>query len=169
MSNISLTISKRYRYFFYCVLGLSLVTGVAFWVFRRFFMVEGDFGPESHFLQYPMLQIHGFSAFVMMMSLGAIFASHIPKTWSSKRARKSGLFILIATSLSIVSAYILYYLVSEDWHEWLGNGHAIVGILLPAILLLHIKKARISRYKRKTKDVQKRVRRQSHVKSQSDA
>ena len=169
MSNISLTISKRYRYFFYCVLGLSLVTGVSFWVFRRFFMVEGDFGPESHFLQYPMLQIHGFSAFVMMMSLGAIFASHIPKTWSSKRARKSGLFILIATSLSIVSAYILYYLVSEDWHEWLGNGHAIVGILLPAILLLHIKKARISRYKRKTKDVQKRVRRQSHVKSQSDA
>ena len=169
MSNISLTISKRYRYFFYCVLGLSLVTGVAFWVFRRFFMVEGDFGPESHFLQYPMLQIHGFSAFVMMMSLGAIFASYIPKTWSSKRARKSGLFILIATSLSIVSAYILYYLVSEDWHEWLGNGHAIVGILLPAILLLHIKKARISRYKRKTKDIQKRVRRQSHVKSQSDA
>jgi len=151
MSNISLTINKRYRYFFYCVLGLSLVTGIAFWLLRRFGMVEGDFGPESHFLQYPMLQIHGFSAFVMLMSLGAIFASHIPKTWSSGRARKSGLFILIATSFSIISAYILYYLVSEGWHEWLGNIHAVVGVLLPAILIVHIQKARLSRRKKKHK------------------
>lgn len=166
MSQISLTINKNYRYFFYVILGLSFVTGIAFWLFRRFGMIEGDFGSETHFLQYPLLQVHGLSAFIMLMSLGAIFASHIPKTWASKRARKSGLSILILTSLSIISAYVLYYLVSEDWHEWLGNGHAIVGISLPIILFFHIKYARSSR---KNKKVQNRVRRKSPIKVHSDA
>lgn len=153
MSKISLTINKSYRYFFYSILALSFVTGIAFWLFSRFGMVEGDFGPESHFLQYPMLQIHGLSAFLMLMSLGAIFASHIPKTWSSKRARKSGLFILITIVFSMVSAYSLYYLVNENWHEILGNSHAVVGVLLPIILFFHIRLARKSRKKKKHKHV----------------
>lgn len=162
MSKISLTINKSYRYFFYCVLAVSFITGIAFWLLRRFGMVEGDFGPESHFLQYPMLQIHGFSAFLMLMSLGAIFASHIPKTWSSKRARKSGLFISTAIVLSTVSAYSLYYLVNENWHEILGNSHAIIGISLPIILFFHITLARKSRRKKKHKRVKSQ-----HIKSQN--
>jgi len=165
MSKISLTINKNYRYFFYSILALSFVTGIAFWLFRRFGMVEGDFGPESHFLQYPLLQIHGLSAFLMLMSLGAIFASHIPKTWSSKRARKSGLSILIFLIISIITAYSLYYLVNENWHEWLGNGHAIVGFLLPIILFVHIRLARLSRKKSK----HKHKRRHKHLKSEVDA
>lgn len=151
MSKISLTISKSYRYFFYVVLGVSLVTGSGFWLIRRFGFVEGDFGPESHFLQYPLLQAHGFSAFLMMMVLGAIFASHIPKTWSSKRSRISGISITSSVVFSVVSAYSLYYLVGEDWHEWLGNSHAIIGLLLPIILLVHIKMARATRRTKKQK------------------
>ena len=138
MSKISLTISQGYRYFFYAVLSLSLLTGSSFWLIRRFGMVEGDFGPESHFLQYPLLQVHGFAAFLMMMSLGAIFASHIPKTWASKRSRQSGITLLVWVVISILTAYSLYYLVSEDWHEWLGNGHALFGVSLPVVLMLHI-------------------------------
>jgi hypothetical protein len=161
MSNISLTIKPSYRYFLYGILTLSVVTGVSFWLFRRFGMVEGDFGPESHFLQYPLLQVHGFSAFIMLMSLGAIFASHIPKTWSSKRAKKSGVFISTITTLSIITAYSLYYLVNENWHELLGNSHAIIGITFPIVLFIHIKLARNSRRKRKSKD-EKRREKQAH-------
>ena len=151
MSKISMTISQHYRYFFYSVLSVSFITGIGFWLIRRFAMVEGDFGPESHFLQYPLLQIHGLSAFIMLMSLGAVFASHIPKTWSSKRARKSGISILSMTIFSLLTAYSLYYLVSEDWHELLGNAHAIFGILLPLILFIHIKLARQARKHKKHK------------------
>lgn len=168
MSNISLTIKQSYRYFFYGVLGLSFITGIAFWLLRRYGMVEGDFGPESHFLQYPLLQIHGLSAFVMLMSLGAIFASHIPKTWSSKRSRKSGILILTFTALSIITAYSLYYLVSENWHELLGNSHAIIGISLPLILLIHITLARRTRKYKKHKYGHKRVKHVRKPKSEPD-
>lgn len=151
MSKISLSISQGYRYFFYIVLGCSLFTGTGFWLIRRFGTVNGDFGPESHFLQYPLLQVHGLAAFLMMMSLGAVFASHIPKTWSSKRSRKSGITLLSWVTLSVLTAYVLYYLVSEDWHEWLGNGHAILGLSLPLFLIIHIKLARSSSKSKKYK------------------
>lgn len=142
MSNISLKITKTYRYFFYSTMLVSLVTGCGFWLLRQYGFTEGDFGPESHFMQYPLLQLHGLAAFIMLMSLGAIFGSHIPKTWSSKRSRTSGISILSSVTLSILSAYSLYYLVGEDWHEILGNGHAIIGIASPILLYIHIHFAR---------------------------
>lgn len=152
MSHVSLTITKKYRYFFYITLLISWVTGAGFWILRQFFFSEGDFGPESHVLQYPLLQIHGFAAFIMLLCLGAIFSAHIPKTWAAKRSRTSGISILSSVIISILSAYSLYYLVSEDWHELLGNGHALVGILSPLILYIHVHFARKSRrYKKKHK------------------
>lgn len=145
MSNISAKISQSYRYFFYGILSVSLITGSGFWLLQHYAMQEGDFGLESHFLQYPTLQVHGFSAFLMLMCLGAIFASHIPKNWHYGRGKKSGASIAALTGFSVLSAYSLYYLVGEDWHTWLANTHAIVGLLLPAVLFFHIKFARKSK------------------------
>ena len=149
MSNISRKIAKKYRYIFYFNLAVSALSGATFWLLREFAMVEGDFGPESHFLQYPTLQLHGFAAFVMLMALGAIFTSHIPKTWYKGQAKKSGLTMLCFIVFSLLSAYSLYYLVTEDWHVLLGNAHAIVGICLPALLYFHIRTGRKSTREKK--------------------
>tara|TARA_R110000737_G_scaffold8048_6_gene23528 strand:+ start:11334 stop:11843 length:510 start_codon:yes stop_codon:yes gene_type:complete len=142
MSNISRKIAKKYRYIFYYTLALSAFSGSIFWLLRKFAMVEGDFGPESHALQYPVLQLHGFAAFMMLMALGAIFTAHIPKTWYKERAKKTGSTLLGFVIFSLLSAYSLYYLVSEDWHVLLGNSHAIIGLCLPVLLIFHIKTAR---------------------------
>jgi MFS family permease len=147
MSKISAQISQNYRYFFYAMLSLSFITGSGFWLLKTFAIQEGDFGPESHFLQYPFLQFHGLSAFVMLMSLGAIFASHVPKNWRYQRGKITGITILSAVSFSILTAYSLYYLVSEDWHTLLANSHAIMGLILPVILFIHIVLARKSKTK----------------------
>jgi hypothetical protein len=124
-------------------------------------MVEGDFGPESHFLQYPMLQLHGFSAFLMLMALGTIFTSHIPKTWYQRRAKKSGIALMTFVIFSMLSAYSLYYLVGEDWHALLGNSHAVVGLLLPTLLFFHITTARKSNKKKKGR-YDKKARKKHH-------
>lgn len=151
MSAISTKISKKYRYFFYVVVALSCASGSGFWLIREFGMVEGDFGPESHFLQFPLLQTHGFFAFVMLMSVGAVFGSHVTKTWSAGRAKKLGITLLVHVTFMLLSAYSLYYLVSEDWHVLLGNSHAVFGLLLPLMLFIHVKLARKSRKKSKNK------------------
>lgn len=148
MAKITIKIPKNYRYFFYLTLLLAWLSGVSFWLIRNYGFVEGDFGPESHFLQFPLLQLHGFTAFTMLLCLGAIFSAHIPSTWYQKRAKKSGIVMLTSVCLSVLSAYSLYYLVSEEWHELLANGHAIIGLSLPLILLIHIVIARNSRKKK---------------------
>lgn len=145
MPTINTKISKKYRYFFYLTLMMSVISGSGFWLLRRFGMVEGDFGPESHALQYPLLQLHGFAAFIMLMCLGAIFASHVPKTWYTGRAKRTGITLSTAVMTSMLSAYALYYLVSQDWHELLGNIHAVVGLGLPLMLFVHVTYARKSR------------------------
>jgi hypothetical protein len=147
MSKVGRKISKKYRYAFYALLSMSVFSGTGFWLLRRFGEIEGDFGPESHFLQYPFLQFHGFAAFLILMGLGAIFCGHIGQTWSVGRAKKSGIAIMSAVIFSVLSAYTLYYLVANDWHEILGNAHAIIGLCLPALLFFHIKVARKSRRK----------------------
>ena len=145
MSNISRKIAKKYRYIFYSALTLSAFSGSTFWLLREFAMVDGDFGLESHYLQYPALQLHGFAAFILLMALGAIFSSHIPKTWYKGQAKKSGTTLLSFVIFSLLSAYSLYYLVNEDWQVLLANSHAIVGISLPALLFFHIRTARSAR------------------------
>ena len=152
MARINQKISKGYRRFFYLTLMLAWLSGVGFWVIRRFGMVEGDFGPEAHFLQFLLLQIHGFAAFTMLLCLGAIFSAHVPSGWSGKHAKKSGIVVISWVTLSIFSAYSLYYLVSEEWHEILANGHAILGVLLPLILFVHITIARKSKNKKTLND-----------------
>lgn len=147
MAKITIKIPKNYRYFFYLSLLLAWLSGFSFWLIRHFGFVEGDFGPEAHFLQFPLLQLHGLAAFIMLLCLGAIFSAHIPSTWYQKRAKKSGIVMLTSVCLSILSAYSLYYLVSEDWHEILSNGHALIGLFLPVILATHIIIARKSRRK----------------------
>ena len=148
MARISTKIPKVYRYLFYLTLSLCWCSGVTFWLLHNFGMVEGEFGTEPHWLQYPALQAHGFAAFVMLMCLGALFTAHVPATWPMAKAKKTGLTMLVSVSLSVLSAYSLYYLVSEDWKVWLGNGHAGLGVVLPLLLFIHIKVARRNRLRR---------------------
>jgi len=149
MSKISAKIASKYRYFFYLMLSCSAISGSGFWLLKTFAMVEGDFGPESHFLQYPLLQLHGFSAFMMLLCLGAIFGSHIPKNWHHQRGIKSGVATLAFVVFSVLSAYSLYYLVTQELHAILANSHAIIGLFLPMILFIHIKFSRTAKKKKR--------------------
>jgi hypothetical protein len=47
--------------------------------------------------------------------------------------------IISAVSFLMITAYSLYYLVSEDWHPLLVNSDAIMGLLLPLTLFVPIK------------------------------
>lgn len=145
MSRITLKIPAGYRYFFYASIGLCWFSGFGFWLIRRFGELEGEFGPEPHFFQYPLLQTHGLAAFIMLLCLGAIGSAHIPLGWRAGLARRMGLSLSVHVLVSVLSAYALYYLASEELHDWLGNGHALMGFLLPLMLILHVAKARRQR------------------------
>ena len=131
-------IPNLYRKTLYLAFGVSWVTGVAFYVFSRFLEVEGDFGPEKHPWQFPILQVHGLASFIMLMAFGAIVANHIPITWRTKKLRLSGLILISLVVLQMLSAYLLYYASNLDFRDMLSEFHAFNGFALPMALGYHV-------------------------------
>jgi cytochrome b561 len=127
-----------YRRTLYFIFSLSWVSGTVFFVLSRFCMIEGDFGPQRHPWQFPMLSIHGASAFLMIFYFGFIMASHVPITWKLKKIRTIGIILVSAIVFQVLTAYLLYYMSDESYREWVANLHAIVGFTLPLILTTHI-------------------------------
>jgi len=112
--------------------------------------IEGDFGPEKHPLQFPTLQLHGASAFLMMMSFGAMLAAHLPASWKTKRSRNIGITLASVVGLQMIGGYCLYYLSGEDIRQWISWFHLSLGVSLPLILSSHVVVGRRSRRARRS-------------------
>ena len=143
--------SNFYRRTLYALFTVSWVTGTAFFSLSRWFMVEGDFGPEKHPWQFPVLMAHGASAFLVMFFFGFIMASHVPITWKLKQIRTIGIILVSCVVFQMISAYLLYYLANEEIRDVVANLHALIGFLLPVVLTIHIIHA--LRIRRKAKKI----------------
>ncbi len=143
--------SDFYRRALYFLFGLSWLSGTAFFILSRFCMIEGEFGPQRHPWQFPVLSVHGASAFIVIFYFGFVMASHVPITWKLKKIRTIGIMLVSAIVFQILSAYMLYYTANEALREWVANLHALVGFLLPVILTVHIVHA--IRLRKKAKQV----------------
>lgn len=141
-----------YRRTLFFALAVSLVTGTTFFIMNNWFVVEGDFGPEKHPWQYPMLKIHGASAFMMMIFFGSLLVTHIPAGWRTKRLRVLGLSLLSVIGFQIITAWLLYYLSNEVVRGWITYGHLAAGWLIPCLLSFHIWKGTSARNRVVTSD-----------------
>lgn len=126
------------RRIFYAVLLGSWLSGTAFFALSRFVEIEGEFGPEKHPWQSPILAAHGAFAFLMLLAIGSMWLNHVPASWRSDRSRRLGITLVVATSLMVVSGWLLYYAASETLRPLIGNVHFAFGLLLPAVLATHI-------------------------------
>jgi len=145
MARVTFRIPWSYRIWIFLFLLISWLTGIAFFVLNKWIFVEGEFGPEKHPWQYPVLRIHGAAAFLMMITYGYLLASHVPAGWKQKRQRRSGLILVCAQGFLILSAYGLYYLADEGFRVLVSYAHALVGVTFPLLLAVHIISGRHSR------------------------
>ena len=148
MSLIGTRIPPRFRNALFLVLSISWCTGLLFFTMSRWFTIEGDFGPEPHPWQQPLLKIHGAAAFFMLMAFGALLVSHLPAAWRTRRSRWLGLSLIGCLSFMALTGWSLYYVASEVVRPWLANLHALVGSLIPVLLVAHMLRGRFSRKKR---------------------
>lgn len=130
---------SSYQKWFYVILSGSWITGIVFFIFNNFVEVEGEFGIEKHFLQYPVLKTHGAFAFFIMVMYGFYLGAHVKKTWKVKKRPMSGYVILLLPIFLIISGWFLYYVATDNARYILGLIHFAVGALLPVALILHIK------------------------------
>ena len=127
-----------YRRILYSLVLFSWCSGIAFFILSRYVLIEGEFGPEKHPWQFPLLKFHGAAAFMMILSLGAVITSHIPAGWRTGRHRIFGSVLLASIIFMVLTAWMLYYLSNETNRELIGNIHALVGVLLPVTVFWHV-------------------------------
>jgi hypothetical protein len=133
------------RRLLYTVLTGSWLTGTTFFMLSRFVEIEGEFGPEKHPWQSPILAAHGAFAFLMLLAIGALWLNHVPAGWRSGRSRRLGITLVVATALMVISGWVLYYAAGETLRPLIGNIHFALGLLLPVAVATHIMLGRRAR------------------------
>jgi hypothetical protein len=73
-----------------------------------------------------------------LMVFGSLLIHHVPQGWSQSRQRPSGSLLVSLSSVLIVTGWGLYYVVDRGLREWTGKVHWILGLIFPALIVLHI-------------------------------
>ena len=116
---------------------MLFASGLA-WLLVHYGIGAGS-GPDT--LPHPaepwLMRLHGLFGFVGLFVLGMVSALHIPRGWRRRTHRRSAVIVLVGWTLSIVSAWLLYYFSSEDSRPFVGAFHALVATLLWLAIALH--------------------------------
>lgn len=126
-----------------------MVTGLM-WLVPHFLLAS-----DGHFGQHPLeawaLRLHGAAAMGFLVALGSMLPVHVRRAWQIRRNMRTGITMLVAIVVLIVSSYALYYASSEDLRPWISTLHWALGLVLIPFLLLHDRFGRKAVWQRDTK------------------
>ena len=136
-------LDRWFRGALYAALATLVATGAA-WLLADW--AKDHFDPDPwQAIAADMLMVHGGTAMVTLIMLGALVPLHVRRAWRSGRNRLTGPTMVAANSILIVTAFGLYYAGSDALRHWTSDVHIVVGFALPAGLIVHVWLGRRSR------------------------
>ena len=84
------------------------------------------------------MRLHGAAAMIFLVIFGTLLTQHVPAGWQQKSQRPSGLSIISACVILILTGWGLYYMADENVRNGLHWVHTSVGLILPGIIFLHV-------------------------------
>jgi hypothetical protein len=130
-------LDSRYRASLYAAFALLFVTGTA-WLLADQLKDAPKIGENWQLAGSYLLMVHGGSAMVTLMLLGALFPLHIQRGWRGRRNLLAGSAMLTCNAMLILTAVGLYYAGSELLRPWLSAIHTVIGLSLPLIWIFHV-------------------------------
>ena len=115
------------RQLVYATVGVLFITGLVWWWLEA--------GAAARVW---LIALHGFSAMLLLLLLGAVAVLHVRESWRRRRNRTSGTVVAIAMGLLVITACGLYYFGSDVLRSWTSGLHLLVGVALPVLLAVHI-------------------------------
>lgn len=131
-------LERWHRFSLYGVSGMLVVSGVVWLIVHYFLRVAGEFGEAVNPLEPWAIKLHGAFAMTMLFFVGSLLNSHIRRAHHAHRNRYSGWTMAVLLALLTVSGYALYYIASEGSRPLWSAAHWILGLVFPALLVLHI-------------------------------
>ena len=115
------------------LLGLGL-SGLA-WLVLHDLLSDPDALPSP--IESWLMRLHGLAAFISLFACGLVGAQHVANGWRMRLKRASGALLIGLLALCIFLAYALYYVTSESNRAPVGLLHALVGVLVGVLYLVH--------------------------------
>ncbi|MFC5474783.1 DUF4405 domain-containing protein [Paraherbaspirillum soli] len=131
-------LERWHRFWVYGTFGGLVLTGALWLVAHYFLRSAGEFGEAVNPLEPWSMKLHGAAAMVALFFIGSLLNSHIRRAHSARRNRASGWVMVALLALLTLSGYALYYIASESSRPLWSAGHWILGLVFPALLVLHI-------------------------------
>lgn len=140
-----LRLSRRHRAWVYGAFGVLFASGAGWWALHRWFQREGEFGLQPHPAQHSLILIHGAAAMLALFIVGTLVPLHMKRGWHAGLNRPNGGMLIAFIALLTLSGYALYYAGGESLRASASFTHTVLGLALPAMLLLHIVSGRRAR------------------------
>ena len=125
--------------------GMLWLTGVAWLLLHYLGRTKGAFGPQADPLEPWMLRLHGLAMIAALLGVGGLLVAHVRKGWGYRRQRVVGTLLAAAVGVLVLTGYLLYYVGNEDLRGWISLGHWLVGVLLPAVFIVHYRRGSLRR------------------------
>ncbi len=144
MYNLPLPIrfAKPHKRVLYGVFGLLWLSGALWLGFHYFLRVPGEFGATAHPLEIWWLRLHGLMGFAMLVVIGSVLPIHTRRAWHLHKNRSTGFLMQSILLWLSLTGYALYYFATDANAVWLPLLHWVVGLALPLMLVLHIRRGR---------------------------
>jgi sulfite exporter TauE/SafE len=131
-----LRLDPRFRCSLFAALAVLFVTG-AVWLVADQLKAASD-GELWQSVAANLLMVHGGTAMVTLLLLGALFPLHVRLSWRSRRNRITGTIMVTIGTILIATAFGLYYSGSETLRPWMSWIHTFIGLALPLFIGVHI-------------------------------
>ena len=135
---------NAFRLGLYGVFSILFVSG-ALWIYADQMKINPEMDTEMwQQAAALLLSLHGGTAMVTLLLLGALGPAHVQRAWRAKKNRTTGITSIAMYGLLILTAFGLYYVGSEALRPWISTIHIAFGLAVPAVVVAHVMVGRAS-------------------------
>ncbi len=124
-----------FRFWTYAIFATLFLTG-AIWLVAD--LLKDPEGEMWQMVSADMLMLHGMTAMLALILIGAMMPLHIQRSWRAGKNRVSGSVMIGVNGILVATAWGLYYAASDLLRNFVADVHIAVGLALPALAIGHV-------------------------------
>jgi hypothetical protein len=129
-------LDRGLRFWTYAIFAALLATG-AIWLVADH-LKDTESGEMWQAIAASLLMLHGTTAMIALVLLGALIPLHVQRSWRAGKNRVTGSLMVGMNAALVATAAGLYYAGSDVLRSFVADVHIAVGIALPALIVAHI-------------------------------